>query len=337
MKSLVTGASGLVGCRLVEMLAEKYGEASVVAAVGPDPSPAEEARIASLRQLGVAILPIDVLNKDVFEGPVPQFSTLFHLAAYVTTERNSDDVHVNDVGTSNLLARLRPALKGTRVVFTSTLAAAEAPVAVRGGLAAPLRSETPCLPRIPYGRTKLRAEEIVREQGTQSEYSHTILRLCTVYGPGYREGGMFEVLPKVLRKQSLAGRVAWPGKMSLIFLDDLVRLIMAVAREQQAEDRTFLVSSGEDPSFADIAAQVAHVHGFDHRPIAVPSVAEDLARKVTGAWPVWQRAPYSVMIAAWRASLLLEGLFCDGSELTRLLNMQYVPWREGFERMYQQS
>jgi len=52
--------------------------------------------------------------------------------------------------------------------------------------------------------------------------------------------------------------------------------------------------------------------------------------------PIWQSAalPHWIKISAWRLSLVLDGLYCDGSELTNLLHFKYQPWREAFGRLY---
>jgi hypothetical protein len=57
-------------------------------------------------------------------------------------------------------------------------------------------------------------------------------------------------------------------------------------------------------------------------------------RATLGGWWQARLVPYPVQIAAWRAHLLLNGLYCDGSELAGMLGVSFGDWRQGFRRMY---
>jgi len=99
-------------------------------------------------------------------------------------------------------------------------------------------------------------------------------------------------------------------------------------------DRTFLVSSDEDPTMGEISTQAARALGVQHRPIVLPPWFLYCSCALHS--PIWQNAalPHWIKISAWRLSLVLDGLYCDGSELTNLLQFKYQPWRQAFETMY---
>jgi hypothetical protein len=65
-----------------------------------------------------------------------------------------------------------------------------------------------------------------------------------------------------------------------------------------------------------------------------PPLLFGLARAALGAHWMWDRLPYPLFIAAWRAELLLDGLFCDGSELTKLFAFRYRRWQDSFADLY---
>jgi UDP-glucose 4-epimerase len=332
MRAVVTGAAGFVGYALTELLANEWGPKSVQAVVGPVQHDKERARLERLRRLGTPLTSFDLRQSPVFHTGLADFDVFFHLAAYVRTEVDSADVRINDSGTERLLSELRPMLGGTRFIYTSTIAAVDSPLG--GGS---ITSATPCRPRTDYGVTKLAAEQLLKAAAAEGGFNYTILRLPTVYGPGYRPGGMFDVLAKSLPRNGLSTRILWPGKMAIVQVHDLARILLQASGHPEMRDRTFLVSSDEDPTMGEIAGQVAQAIGVRHRPIVLPQWLLSCLRAVRS--PIWQSAalPHWIKILAWRLSLVLDGLYCDGSELTNLLQFKYQPWRQAFERIYAES
>jgi nucleoside-diphosphate-sugar epimerase len=324
MHALVTGASGFLGHALVRQLCD--AGVAVVAAVGAAPTEAEARRMADLRQRQIRIFPCELRRERPFDEVPAEWDTLFHLAAYVETERDSEDVHVNDAGTARLLSQLP--LANRRVVYTSTLAVADNAPTGR------ITPATVCQPRTAYGKTKLAAEAIVREKCAASSAAHTIIRMPTLYGAGYRTNGMFDVLPRQLAADNPLARLAWPGRLALLAVEDAARLVSLAATVQETKNRTFLGSSNENPTTWEIAEAIAQATGTGYRALGLPASATSALRAVLGGW--WQASvvPYPLQIAAWRAHLLINGLYCDGSEIADLLGLTFGDWRQGFCRMY---
>ena len=137
------------------------------------------------------------------------------------------------------MAGLRGQLRGKRLLFTSTSAAVDRTSRPRG----PLTEESPCRPRTAYGRTKLAAEHMVREWCAREQASYTIVRLTTLYGPGVRTG-LIPVLTEGLRQGRLAARLDWPGRVSLLYVEDAVRLLLFLADCPRAANETYFLTSG---------------------------------------------------------------------------------------------
>src|SRR5882762_4438217 len=250
MRAVVTGAAGFVGYALTELLVREWGPESVQAVVGPVQHDKERARLEQLRRLGTPLISFDLRQTPVFQTGLADFDVFFHLAAHVRTEDRSTDVRINDQGTARLLSELGPRLKGKRFIYTSTIAAVDSPPG-GGGITA----QTPCHPRTEYGATKLAAEQLLKSAAAEGGFNYTILRLPTVYGPGYRPGGMFDVLAKSLPRNTLSTRVQWPGKIAIIQVQDLARILVQASTHPAMSDRTFLVSSDEDPTMGEITSQ----------------------------------------------------------------------------------
>jgi hypothetical protein len=71
-----------------------------------------------------------------------------------------------------------------------------------------------------------------------------------------------------------------------------------------------------------------------YRLIVLPRWLVQLLLTLLGPGSQSRVLPHSLRTLAWRLSLLLNGLSCNGSELTLLLGASYKPWRHAFGEMY---
>ena len=145
---------------------------------------------------------------------------------------------------------------------------------------------------------------------------------------------MFDVLPKQLAANNPLARLAWPGRMALLAVEDAAQLVFRAAAHASTRGRIFLASSNENPTTWEIAESIAAATSVPCRTIKFPGASAAFLRALLGDW--WQApiVPYALKVSAWRARLLLNGLYCDGTELAQLLEVSFRNWREGFARMY---
>ena len=140
-----------------------------------------------------------------------------HIAGLINGSSRAAFEAVNVGGTANMI----DAARGTgvrRFIHISSLAARE-----------PELSD--------YGRSKARAERLVAASGLE----WTIIRPPAVYGPGDRE--TFELF-----KMARRGLVALPprGRFSVLHVDDLCRLILAVLDQPDTHSETYEPDDGTD-------------------------------------------------------------------------------------------
>src|SRR5262245_57818002 len=238
MRALVTGGTGFLGSFLVRRWAERFGNSAVVCLVPAKGSPAEVATRESYERDGITCVEGNLGQWPVAPGLDGPWDVVFHLAAATDTSWPEERLApINVQGTLNLLESLKGQLRGKRVVFTSTSAAVDRKRRPRG----PLTETSPCVPRTAYGRTKLAAEELLREWCAGEGAEYTVARLTTLYGPGVRTG-LIPVLVEGLRQGRLAARLNWPGRVSLLFVEDAVRLLLFLAECPQAANETFFLS-----------------------------------------------------------------------------------------------
>lgn len=162
MIDLVTGASGRIGRHLIQTLLRNGDEVKVLV------------KENMIDNENVEVFYGDLLDKESLKKAVEGVDTVFHLAAMTDYLAPKEDMYkVNVVGTQNLL----DVSKGKKFIYLSS-------TAVMGNKfkELPLNESTPCKPSSFYGKTKLEAENMVKQAGG------IIVRSPDVFGPGFTEG-----------------------------------------------------------------------------------------------------------------------------------------------------
>jgi UDP-glucose 4-epimerase len=324
MRALVTGGTGFLGSYLVRRWAERFGADAVVCLVPGQGTPAETATRARFVNEGIACVEGDLRQCLVAKDLVGPWDVVFHLAAATDTSWPEERLApINVQGTANLLKTLEGQLRGKRVVFTSTSAAVDRAARPRR----PLTETSPCRPRTGYGRTKLAAEKLLQAWCAQEQAEYTIARLTTLYGPGVR-GGVVPVLAEGLRNRSLTARLNWPGRFSMLFVEDAVRLLLFLAECPGAANETYFLSSGEALSSGDIVRRLGALDPSLPGPVRVPDWCWWAARRL--AW-----LPGIKRLVSWRLLHILDdGLWCDNAKVRRLCHFDLIQLDEGLARTF---
>ncbi|MCV0382454.1 MAG: NAD(P)H-binding protein [Erythrobacter sp.] len=187
---------------------------------------------------------------------------VIHIAGLTSAVRPEEFDRVNVEGTARVIdAALAAGTK--RLVFVSSLSAREPGLSV-------------------YGGSKSRAEALVRD----SALDWTIVRPPAVYGP--RDSEMFELF-----RAAKSGIVPLPppGRVSLIHVEDLARLLVALAEaEPEYSGTTLEPDDGRSGGYAhkELARLIARAVGrrrvfAPHLPKAVLMAAARADRLVRGA------------------------------------------------------
>ena len=139
----------------------------------------------------------DVRDLPALSAAVADCTTLYHLAA-----EHRDDIRpatlyddVNVTGTEHVCAAAE-AHRIDRIVFTST-------AAVYGAADGELDETAPLRPFNDYGRTKLKAEQVLRDWASRGAgRSLTILRPTVIFGPNNR-GNVYTLLSQIARGRAI--------------------------------------------------------------------------------------------------------------------------------------
>ena len=253
-KVLVTGAGGFIGSHLVEYLLEKGYE--VACLVKPDED------IRWIEALDVTLYYGDLTEKkDLYES-IEGVSYIYHLAARLGgTDTATYIYEVNYGGTKNLVdVCIESGVKLKRFLFVSSIA-----VVGDTGDSGYFTEENPPNPQSIYGKSKLMAENFLREIGDR--VPNTIVRLPLVYGPRNFHD-VYTLFKFVKRRiQPLLGNIV----SSVGFVKDIVRGMTLAAESPKAVGQVYFLGEERAYSSCELARHIADALGKKTIKLRLPS------------------------------------------------------------------
>lgn len=261
MTTLVTGASGFIGRRLL--------------------GPGDRGLARSLSAPGTVAG--DLLDPASLRAACAGVDRVFHCAGYAHAFNSSDpDVHwrVNFEGTRNLVdAAGNAGVK--RFVFLSSVKAMAEPGEEC------IDEDAPGEPDSPYGRAKRAAEEAVIEAGEKYGMHVVNLRLAMVYGRGGR--GNLERMARGIRAGWFPRLPDTGNRRSIVHVDDVIAAVRCVADAEAARGRTYIIADAQPYSGRQIWDAIAGVPprltfhwGMPAALWRIAAAAGDVAGRVAG-------------------------------------------------------
>lgn len=240
MTILVTGATGLVGPRLLRRLTA----AGVVcrALVRPGREAPE----------GVQRAEGDILSPDSLPAAVKGVTAVIHLAAVFRTRDEDQIWTVNREGTRNLIAAVERHAPQARFLLASTSNVYDADSTHPG------REDDPVAPTLAYPASKIEAEQLLRASGL----TWGIVRLPFIYGD---QDGHLESLPE------LAAGMGWhPAlRLSVIHHAD-VATAFALALTGAFDNRTVNIADESPLSIFEMSQIIGYSYGSSAEPLSQP-------------------------------------------------------------------
>lgn len=249
-KALVTGANGFVGSNLVRALLKKQYEVTCLVR--------KTSNLKSLEDLPVTFTYADYHSVPSVRDACKDQDIIFHIAAKVReiSEKRYYDANVGI--TRNVLR----AIEGTNIqkfIFLSTQAAA----GPADGLD-PKTETSVCNPVSYYGKSKLEAEKVIREE---CSVPWVIIRPPSVYGPYDMD---FLQYFKMVQKH-IAPLAGFKKKyLSLVYIDDLVNMIIEAAASIEADDQIFFAGDGNIYALKDFITAVEKAVGRKAVTVHIP-------------------------------------------------------------------
>lgn len=249
-RTVVTGASGFIGTRLVRKLAEQ-GHAVTAVDIAPPREQLEQVRYvtADVRQ---------PLDPQIGTGA----QTLYNLAAvHRTPGHPSHEYYEANVLGAGQVTALASACNIPLIVFTSS-------ISVYGPTEEVRTERSPPAPVSDYGRSKLIAE-MIHKMWMNADPNRRLVtvRPGVVFGPGER--GNYSTLASALRR----GLFFYPGRRDTVksggHVDELLRTIeFAISRADR--EILFNFAFPEESTTADIVATFGKVMNRQYRPATAP-------------------------------------------------------------------
>jgi nucleoside-diphosphate-sugar epimerase len=258
--AFVTGGTGFVGSHLIEVLLTRGHR---VRALVRSPKKAD-----SLGLSGVEWVAGDLGSVDALRAGIAGADVVYHVAGLVAARSMDEYLAVNRDGTARVLeaGEGRP-----KIVLVSSLAAAGPSTPGH-----PLEGDEEPHPVSNYGRSKLAAEQLVRESGAP----FVIIRPPAVYGP--RDTEMLRLF-----KAATLGVAPVFGRgtqlLSMVYGPDLAEAIAAAGSAPGAQGQVFYPAHPEIITSADTVRTIGDACGKRVRIVPIPDPVGRMILEVTGA------------------------------------------------------
>lgn len=301
-KILITGASGFIGHALVqEMINRGYKTWAGVRA---------SSKTSDLERMGARIIVLTCEKKtrlteelNVFKSTNGKWDYIIHAAGVTKCLDSRDFMKVNYVNTRNLIeALLSIELKPCKFVYLSSLSIfgalhedSELPIS---------EADTP-QPNTAYGRSKLRAEQYIRNI---PDFPYIILRPTGVYGP--REKDYYMMAKSI--KQHVDFSVGYkPQCITFIYVQDVVQAAR-LSIESDIVNREYFISDDKEYSsrdFSDLIQKEMNIKLVLHIKsplfiLKIVSLCAEFLSSITGQPSTLNRDKYKIMKQRnWRCDI----------------------------------
>lgn len=272
MDILVTGGTGFIGQRLVKRLLSYGHHVSVLVRETSDTSVLPDAANLELGNL---------LDKSSLTDIVEGKEVVFHLAAYFDFYPSDKDLmyRVNVDGT-RMLAEASADASVSKFIYCSSTEAI-GPVDNP-----PANEETEPQPAFDYGKSKVLAEEAVREVSSERGLIHTIVRPTGVMG----EGDLYTAYETIraLNRQEVPV-LPGDGEKHIMYthVDDVARGFEATM-VPAANDETIIICPDDPMKYNDLVEYICDLLGVEPPKRHVPTALAKLGIALMSPFKNWK-------------------------------------------------
>ncbi len=292
---VITGATGFIGSRLLERLAREgiNGRPAHLVAIArhPETLPAPLRDQVECHALDLVEAPLEAIAAACGQGAL-----VFHLAANASVAGGKAAARSNVRATERLFEALRGCAP-QRVVYASSIGAVDRMPGDR--CTEPLDENSPPHPLTRYGASKLEGERLVAASGLP----FSIVRPTWVYGPQMRADSHLRVFLGMVRAGKLSTRINFPGRVSVIHVDDLCDALLLAAVRDAAQGQTYFATDNEPVSLGTLFCELGEITGHSAGTIAFPALFAAPARALRRVLPLSVQCLSSDVLLASSARL----------------------------------
>lgn len=308
MKSIVTGATGFLGSALTHDLAREHGPESVVGLIRNPLPDAERSEAERLHAIGVRLIPCDLMTYPVLSSVDVEPDVIYHLAAETNSAAPPELLKINTQGTRNLLHTFGRRLRDRRVVLAGATAAID-----RARRPTDLMGESdPPSPRTAYGQSKLEAEQILVQCGSEFGFRWSVARFSPVWTADPLTGFLGAFRDQVVAR-SLMRRIRWPGRVTIVHRDDAVAVLRRLGETGAGDGRAVHVGDGVVYPYAELIGDLRKLAEDEGWSVPIPGFLWAFIR-----WCAW--LPIARRFVPWRLSCLLGDDLAVSTDVLRKIH-----------------
>ena len=236
----ITGAFGFIGGRLLNAIDSQI-------------------RILSrIERLNYDTVVCNFEKEDIPESALESIDTVFHIAGFAhdmcNTSEIADIYYKVNVSATVQLANLAVKAGVKRFIFVSSVKAGGNSTSKKC-----INENDQSDPEGIYGKTKREAELKLLEIGKESGMHVSIIRPSLVYGPNVK--GNLQLMLSGVRAGWFPPLPETGNRRSMIHVDDLVRAILLIAEDKQANGEIFIATDGTPHSSREIYSVICNITG----------------------------------------------------------------------------
>ncbi len=253
---LVTGATGFTGVHLVRTLCETGAEVRAIVR--------ESSNLDAIKDLPIKFFKGDVYDEAVCKEAAAGVHYVFHVAAAFREAKIQDNIyHRVHVESTQHLTKVCLENEGfKRFIHVSTMG-------VHGHIEhPPATEEYRFAPGDEYQRTKVDAENWVRDYAKETGLPLTVVRPCAIYGPGDRR--LLKVFKMAKMPVLPVLGVGCKNLYHLVHVKDLVDFMIHAATQESTLGEVYLCGADEAIRLVDMVDRIAKKLGTKPRVLRLP-------------------------------------------------------------------
>lgn len=293
-KVFITGATGFIGYNFVKHLLKYTRQENITCIVR------STSHYNKLADLGVNIIIGDIKNLDGYDQELLESNYVYHFAANSNFLNIGSYVEDNIDSTKHIVNILTKSKNLELFLFASTIGAVDRKR--RELRFNTLDESSPTYPRSEYGKSKLECEKII----SKTDLPFIILRITWAYGPGMRLNSHISTFIKDSIKNKIYTRINFPGRVSLIYVDDLINGIWFLSNSKEAINNIYFISDSNATTLGEIFKKINSNIGRELKLVSLPR------------WLVWILKIFTPLLPFKASVLFNDSLVCSSKKIENL-------------------
>ena len=262
---LITGAPGWLGNSLVEIMCHQGKKVRCLVLKG--------LKKEHLEKYGAEIAYGDVLD---FESLIPVtqgIDRVIHVVGVIHPKRANDFYNINTTGTKNMLEACYQN-NVAKFLYVSSNSAQGYNIDKKK----PMTEEGPERPYTDYGKSKWRAEQIIKKYQKSGKLETVIIRPCWFYGPN--PGSIMLELVKFIKKGNPPIFGNGQNLRTMSYIDNVVDGIIQAIDSQKTNGQIYWLGDEKPYKLIDIYNEIAKNLGVEIKPKHIPWFVCKIAEKL---------------------------------------------------------